>query len=145
MIIRERNISWVRIKQYYGLEPPYDYGIAILFFISFIFLAITILFSIIFFVSGKLSTSYQAGYFLYLFILFVVALLSARLRAVSMIFILVGILELFAGIGTFVFLKTGLADRSFIPRQLQVSEGWTDDRFEYHPMLIGRPKKSFKS
>ena len=136
-------MSWTTIKSAYGLQKPYDLRVAIPFLLAALLLGVgCIIFAAVALRGMVPLDTPRFTFFVYINLVFLGALLLARLRWVSLPLLVLGSIELFLALATHV----GHHYLDLFPIDLLPSHfRYEPVRFVYHPLLAGVPRPGFVS
>lgn len=134
-------MNWTKVKEFYGLRPPFNFRIAIPFLLSICLLSVTFVTCALLFFRGDLSIGTARFYFfLYIACFLFIAALFSRISKLSYTLLVWCIIELGLGLGNHFLVKR--SGPSLFPENGATTDGWSLP-FVYHPLLQSVPRPSW--
>ena len=135
-----KSASNKRFSNYFGMAEPYNFSIAMPALVAFFLLACVTLLAIGMVATDRLHLGTPRGnFFIYLFVLSFIALISVRKPKLSWTFIGLLFIEFSLAFVPYFAGKVGLKlSDNLLPAA-------TNSRFEYHPILQGVPEPNYSS
>lgn len=136
-------MNWTKVREFYGLKKPFNFSVAIPFFLS-IFLFTGILLTAVFlFWNGSLRIGTALFYFLcYIACLLLIAAIFSRAIRLSYVILCWCTIELSLGLGSLIMAKHSLGT-SLCPRDQSIINPWFE-AFIYHPLLQTVPRPNWR-
>ena len=146
------HTSWTKALQYYGIQQPYRFDVAIPFLLSCLGLALLLVICTVLWSQGGLSVATPRFYFFfYIFVLLTLAAALSRLTAVSLIIVSWCTIELSLGLVSNALDAHRFGQTLLMPPNIVKTKAKADDFsgvgvFKYHPVLgyVPVPNTDFK-
>jgi hypothetical protein len=137
--------GWSRVKDYYGLRPPFDFRVAIPFLLYACLLGVAFMIGAFLFLRGDLNFGTSRFYFfLYLGVLLVVGALFSRARKLPYAILGWSVIELGLGLGSYIGSVPGGVDSVFPPNLPIGTLDPSSYGTIYHPLLQSVPQPNYR-
>ena len=135
--------GWTRVKEFYGLRPPFNFCIAIPFLLSLGLLGVIFLICAFLFLRGGLNFGTARFYFfLYLTLLLVMGAVFSKASKLSYAILLWCSIELGLGLGSNIVSESRRHYPSLFPVNVPIDTS-VDDTI-YHPLLQSIPRPNYR-
>jgi hypothetical protein len=145
MIFKNKKMYTSKISNFFKNKNSYDFFKISILLLNIILIIITSLILFYLILNNKVSiNSIRLYYFFYIILLTIISLLFLffdKYKKISQIILILAFIELFLGLTTYWGYKKNILRNNLFPPNIE----YTNNIFEYHPLLQGVLKKNFNS